>query len=130
RLRADAGGVDVEGDRSEFAKEGKGRRRIRFDLEVVCLRRRGVDTPSEGTEEDQSFQHEHRQTKRAADEAALAFYADRARSECGVEERTKLLRPRRVPQLAERLRFDLPDPLAGHIERAAHFFERVLGAVS
>src|SRR2546428_9169420 len=35
-----------------------------------------------------------------------------------------------MPQLAQRLRFDLADALASDIERAADFFERVLGAIA
>src|SRR5947207_1753144 len=50
--------------------------------------------------------------------------------ERGVEERPKLLRARGVPQLAQRLRLDLADPLAGDVERAAHFLQGVLGAVA
>src|SRR4051812_30275336 len=55
---------------------------------------------------------------------------DANESERRVEERTKLLRPRRMAQLAERLRLDLANALARHVERAAHFLERVLGAVA
>ena len=35
-----------------------------------------------------------------------------------------------MAQLAKRLRFDLADPLAGDVERAAHLLEGVLGAVA
>src|SRR3954470_23534285 len=47
-----------------------------------------------------------------------------------VEERAELLRTRRMAQLAERLRLDLADAFARHVERAADFFERVLRAVA
>src|SRR4029453_9401409 len=46
------------------------------------------------------------------------------------EERLQLLRPRGVTQLPERLRLDLPDPLARHVEGPADLLERVLGAVA
>src|SRR5215471_8507855 len=46
------------------------------------------------------------------------------------EERLQLLRARRVPELPQRLRLDLPDPLARHVEGPADFLERVLGAVA
>src|SRR5205823_5904830 len=36
----------------------------------------------------------------------------------------KLLRPGRMPELRQRLRFDLPDPLAGDAEFPAHLFQR------
>ena len=32
-----------------------------------------------------------------------------------------------MPQLPQRLRFNLPDTLAGHVELLAHFFQRVVG---
>src|SRR6266550_5528978 len=38
----------------------------------------------------------------------------------------QLLRPRRMAQLAQRLRFDLADPLSGHPEPLPHLFERPL----
>src|SRR4051794_24302211 len=50
--------------------------------------------------------------------------------ERGIEERTKLFRPRWMTQLAQGLRLDLADALARDIERATHFLERVLGAVA
>src|ERR1700733_2738172 len=34
-----------------------------------------------------------------------------------------------MPQLAQRLGFDLPDALAGHLEALTHFFQRMLGAI-
>src|SRR5512141_2006621 len=46
------------------------------------------------------------------------------------QERLQLLRPRRMAELAQRLGLDLPDPLAGDVERPADFFEGVLGAVA
>src|SRR5262249_44330793 len=46
------------------------------------------------------------------------------------EERLQLAAARWVPQLAERLRFDLPDALAGDREALADFLQRVLAAVS
>jgi hypothetical protein len=45
------------------------------------------------------------------------------------EESSKLVRPRRVAQLAQRFVFDLANALAGDGERLAHFFERVLVAI-
>src|SRR6187401_1187203 len=45
-----------------------------------------------------------------------------------LEERLQPARPRRVPQLAQRLRLDLPDALAGDREALTDLFERVLGA--
>src|SRR5436305_4525096 len=63
-------------------------------------------------------------------EARPTNAAARAGSERRVEERTELLRARRMAQLAERFRLDLADAFAGHVERAADFFERVLGAVA
>src|SRR5262252_377969 len=48
----------------------------------------------------------------------------------GLQERLELLRPRRMAELAQRLRLDLPDPLAGDVEGAADLLERVLGAVA
>src|SRR5205085_7049377 len=41
----------------------------------------------------------------------------------------QLLRAARVAQLAERLRFDLTDALAGHAELAPDLFERALAVV-
>ena len=35
-----------------------------------------------------------------------------------------------MTELAQRLRFDLTDPLAGDVERAAHLFEGVLRALT
>src|SRR3954454_13375278 len=67
--------------------------------------------------------------KRAAESAALHFMRKRD-LERRIEERTELLRARRVAELAQRLRLDLADAFARHIERAANFFERVLGAVA
>src|SRR5438067_1824295 len=46
------------------------------------------------------------------------------------EERAKFARPRGVPQLAERLGFDLPDALARDREALADFLQRVLAAVA
>src|SRR3989440_8139899 len=46
------------------------------------------------------------------------------------EERAQFARSRRMPQLAQRLRFDLPDPLARDREALADFLERVLAAVA
>src|SRR5205823_3474033 len=43
------------------------------------------------------------------------------------EEASELLGARRVPELAQRLRFDLPDTLARDIELLADFFQRVVG---
>src|SRR5690348_6666093 len=44
-----------------------------------------------------------------------------------IEEGAKLFRPRRMPQLAQRLGLDLADALAGHVELLADFFQRVVG---
>ena len=41
----------------------------------------------------------------------------------------ELARPRRVPQLAQRLGLDLPDALSRDLEALADLFERVLGSV-
>src|SRR6185312_4571835 len=46
------------------------------------------------------------------------------------EKRAKFARPRRVPQLAQRLGLDLADALAGDGEALADLFERVLAAVA
>ena len=46
-----------------------------------------------------------------------------------LEEITQLARPTRVAQLAERLRLDLPDALAGHAEVLADLFQRATAAV-
>ena len=45
------------------------------------------------------------------------------------EEGAELARAGGVPQLAERLGFDLADALAGESEQLAHFLKRVLAAV-
>src|SRR5216683_2720434 len=45
------------------------------------------------------------------------------------EEGAQFARTRRVPQFAQRFRFDLPDAFARDRERLADFFERVLAAV-
>jgi len=47
----------------------------------------------------------------------------------GFEEDAELARAGGVPQLAERLGFNLADALAGEGERLSYFFERVLTAV-
>jgi len=44
-----------------------------------------------------------------------------------IEEASQLPRPRRMLQLPQRLRLDLPDPLAGYRELLAHFLQRVIG---
>src|SRR4026208_2099973 len=46
------------------------------------------------------------------------------------EERAQLAAARRMPQLAQRLRFDLADALARDREALADLFECVLGAVA
>src|SRR3989442_9369006 len=51
-------------------------------------------------------------------------FAARAFEECA-----QLARAGGMPQLAQGLRFDLADALAGHGERLAHLFQGVLGAV-
>src|SRR5437773_8277818 len=43
------------------------------------------------------------------------------------EKRPQLPAARRMPQLAQRLRLDLPDPLAGDVELLADFLQRVVG---
>src|SRR5208282_3137611 len=45
------------------------------------------------------------------------------------EERAEFARARRMPQLAQSLRLDLPNTLAGDGERLPHFLERVFAAV-
>src|SRR6185369_9944730 len=56
-----------------------------------------------------------------------------ARNPClvsySVEKGPKLPRARRMSQLAESLRLDLPDSFASNRERLADFFERVLASV-
>src|SRR5437867_11187230 len=47
-----------------------------------------------------------------------------------LEERLQLLRPRRMTELPQRLRLDLPDPLPGHVERPADLFQRVFRPVA
>src|SRR5712672_3134938 len=44
-----------------------------------------------------------------------------------IQEAPQLPRPRRMLQLPQRLRFDLPDTLSGHRELLADFFQRVVG---
>src|SRR5690606_11298855 len=44
------------------------------------------------------------------------------------EEALQLVRPTRVPQLAQRLGLDLADPLAGDVELLADFLQRVVRA--
>ena len=46
-----------------------------------------------------------------------------------LNKRPQLPAPARMPQLAQRLRLDLPDALARHLEALPHLFQRVLGAV-
>src|SRR5215831_10314635 len=48
----------------------------------------------------------------------------------GLQKRLQFLGAGRVPQLPQRLGFDLPDPLARYVERASDFLERVLRAVA
>src|SRR5687767_2116498 len=62
--------------------------------------------------------------KRAAVKAALIVLESR------IEEWSQFLGTARMPELAKGFRLDLADPLARHIERAAHFLERVLGTVA
>src|SRR2546425_5733731 len=47
----------------------------------------------------------------------------------GLQEAPELLRARRVPELAQRLGLDLPDPLAGDREVLPDFLQRVLATV-
>src|SRR6185369_4416839 len=47
-----------------------------------------------------------------------------------LQERLQLARPRRMPQLAERLGLDLTDALSGDRERLADLFQGVLGPVA
>ena len=42
------------------------------------------------------------------------------------DESLEFARPRRMPQLAQCLGFNLPDALARYLEALAHFFERML----
>src|SRR5450631_768941 len=48
-------------------------------------------------------------------------------SALALEERAQLLRARRMAQLPQRLRLDLADALARHVELLADLFERVVG---
>src|SRR5262252_4855107 len=66
----------------------------------------------------------HRRRWRGAAPARRRASADR------FQERLELLGPRRVSQLPQRLRFDLPDPLAGDVEGPADLLQRVLGPVA
>ena len=43
-----------------------------------------------------------------------------------IDKALELLRPTRMPELAERLGFDLPDPLASDLEVLPHLFEGVV----
>src|ERR1700739_860620 len=45
------------------------------------------------------------------------------------DKRLQLARPRRMPQLAQRLGFDLPNAFARDLEALSHLFQRVLRAV-
>jgi hypothetical protein len=58
--------------------------------------------------------------QRRSDSSRLELFSQRE-----FEEGAKLVRARRMPQLAQRLGFDLADALAGDGERLADFFERV-----
>src|SRR5947207_11338910 len=58
---------------------------------------------------------------------AAPLVAERRLSdELRVDERLELLRTARVPQLAQRLGFDLADALAGDLEVLTHFLEGVV----
>src|ERR1700746_1425389 len=45
------------------------------------------------------------------------------------QKRPQLPRARRMPQLAQRLRFDLPDAFAGYCKRLADFLQRMFATV-
>src|SRR5690242_20460475 len=47
-----------------------------------------------------------------------------------LDEALEPLRPRRVPQLAQRLRLDLADALAGHLEVLTDLLERVVALLA
>ena len=47
-----------------------------------------------------------------------------------IEKWLESARPGGMAQLAKRFRFDLPNSLSSHIERASHLFEGVFGPVS
>src|SRR5215831_11579841 len=51
----------------------------------------------------------------------------RAGASAALDERAQPLAPRGVPELPQRLGFDLPDALAGHLEVLAHLFQGVVG---
>src|SRR5947208_13043804 len=59
----------------------------------------------------------------------LAMGPRRHHTWSGLQEAPELLRTRRVPELAQRLGLDLPDPLAGDREVLPDFFQRVLATV-
>src|SRR5579875_856484 len=50
------------------------------------------------------------------------------RASIALEERLQLVRPARVTQLAQRLRLDLANALARHVELLADFLERMVRA--
>src|SRR5688572_31880985 len=69
-----------------------------------------------------------RTTQQGPPKRALSIReADRKSLALALEERAQLLRARRVAQLAQRLRLDLPDALARHVELLADLFQRVVG---
>src|SRR4051812_35017245 len=59
----------------------------------------------------------------AAREARAASPWDSTEHSLGVDERLELLGPARMPKLAQRLGFDLPDALARDLEVLPHLFQ-------
>src|SRR6188472_3647829 len=57
-------------------------------------------------------------------------WASAARAESPVEEATQVARPGQMPELPQRLRLDLPDALARHVEARPDLFERVVGPLT
>src|SRR5436309_3470606 len=97
---------------------------------LVSLRLRRDATRRSG-DSDPAAAALHRADRAAADGPPIAPQSQTPKTlERGIEERPELLRSRRMPQLAQGLRFDLTDALARDVERAADFLERMLGSVA
>src|SRR6478609_3162444 len=82
---------------------------------------------------DRILDHGRRQRRSAEKEKAgpkRPGLRTRYRQLSAFQEWLESARPAWVPQLPQRLRFDLPDALAGDREALTDFFERVLGALA
>src|SRR3979411_2805712 len=86
----------------------------------MCLRKRRDKTPSPSPPRRQS----------AGGGGAGYRGREPQRALLAVDEALELLRPARVPQLAERLGLDLPDALAGHLEVLADLLEGVIALLA